>query len=94
MPSLFWQQERRLRGNEQEEDKGVKDQNNRIRTNPKGKEEALRHYWQEIHKIQPEDNINFDQENEQTVELHSNQNIKELQEEERIDFNILSCNIS
>ena len=90
MPSLFWQQERRLRGNEQEEDKGVKDQNNRIRTNPKGKEEALRHYWQEIHKIQPEDNINFDQENEQTVELHSNQNIKELQEEERIDFNRLS----
>ena len=47
--------------------KGVKDQNNRIRTDPKGKEEALRQHWQEIFKIQPEDNINFDQKNEPTV---------------------------
>ena len=42
VPSLFRQQVRRLKGNEQEEDKGVKDQNNRIRTDPKGKEEALK----------------------------------------------------
>ena len=67
VPGLFWQQVRRLWSNEQEEDKGVKDQNNRIRTNPKGKEEALRQHWQEIFKIQPEDNINFDQKNEPTV---------------------------
>ena len=63
MPSPFWQQVRRLRGNEQEEQKWVKDQNNSIRKDPKGKKEALRQYWQEIFKIQPEDNINFDQEN-------------------------------
>ena len=43
-------------------------------------------------QIQPEDNINVDQENERTIELHINQNIKELQEEERIDFNRLSRN--
>ena len=42
--SLFWQQVRRLRGNEQEEDKGVKDQNNRIRTDPKDKDEVLRQH--------------------------------------------------
>ena len=42
VPSLFWQQVRRLRGNKQEEDKGIKDENNRIRLDPKGKEEALR----------------------------------------------------
>ena len=77
VPSLFWQQ---VRGNEQEEDKEVKDQNNRIRTDLKGKEEALRQHSQEIFKIQPEDNINVDRENDQTVEFHINQNIEELQE--------------
>ena len=61
VPSLFCQQVRRLRGNEQEEDKGIKDENNRIRLYPKGKEEALRKHWQEIFKIQPEDNIVFDE---------------------------------
>ena len=38
VPSLFCQQERRIRSNEQKESKGIKDQSNRIRTDPKGKE--------------------------------------------------------
>ena len=41
-------------------------------TDPKGKEEALKQHCQEIFKIQQEDNINFDQENKQTVELNIN----------------------
>ena len=90
MPIIFWQQVRRRRSTEKEEDKGVNDQNNKIKTDPKGKEEALRQHWQEIFKIQPKDNINFDQKKEQTVELHIKQNIEELQEEKRTDFNRLS----
>ena len=43
--NLFLHQIRRLRRNEQEEDKDIKDQNDRIRINPKGKEEALRQYF-------------------------------------------------
>ena len=56
VPSLFWQQVRRLRGNEEEENRGIKDED-------KGKEEALRRHWKEIFKIQPKDNIEFDEEN-------------------------------
>ena len=52
----------------------------KIETDSKGKEEALRQYWKDIFKIQSEDNINVDQENEQTIEFHINQNIEELQE--------------
>ena len=62
VPSKFWQQVRWLRGNEQEEDKGVKNKKNRIKTDTTGKEETLRQHWQEIFKIQSEDNIKFDQE--------------------------------
>ena len=58
VPSLFWQQVRTLRENEQEEDRCIKDEDNRIRLNPKGKEEALRRHWPELFKIQPEENIN------------------------------------
>ena len=65
--SLFWQQERKLRGNEQEEDRGIEDEDNRIRLDPKRKEEALRRHWQEIFKIQPENNIELDKENELMV---------------------------
>ena len=49
--SLFWQQVRRLRGNEQEEARGIKDEDNRIRRDHKGKEEVLKIHWQEIFKI-------------------------------------------
>ena len=63
VPSLFWQQIRRLRGNEQEEDRGIKDEDSKIRLDPKEKEEALRRHWKEIFKIQPKDNIEFDEEN-------------------------------
>ena len=38
---------------------------NRIRIDFKGKEEALRKQWQEIFKIQIEDSMYFDKENEQ-----------------------------
>ena len=56
---------RKIRGNEQEEDKGIKDKANRIRLDPKGKEETLKQHRKEILKIQPEDNIEFNEENEQ-----------------------------
>ena len=78
-PNLFWQQVRRLRENEQEEDRGLKDDNNRIRLDPKGMEEALRRHWQEIFKIQPEDNIKFDERKEQM----GNQHIRQHQENYR-----------
>ena len=42
VPSLFWQQVRRLRDNKQKKDRGTKDENNRIRLDPKRKKEALR----------------------------------------------------
>ena len=42
--SLFWQKVRKLRGNGQEEDRGMKDEENRIRLDPKGKEETLRRH--------------------------------------------------
>ena len=58
IPSLFWQQVRKLKGNEQKEDK------DRIRLDPKGKKEELRRHWQEIFKIQSEDNIEFNEEND------------------------------
>ena len=67
VPSLFWQQVRKLSGNYQKEDRGIKDEYNKIRLDPKAKEEALRRDWQEIFKIQLEDNIEFDEENEQMV---------------------------
>ena len=41
VPSPFWQQVRRLRGNEQKEKKGVKDQNNKIQPEELQKEERL-----------------------------------------------------
>ena len=63
IPRLFWQQIRKLTENEQE-DKGIKDPNNRIRIDAKCNEESLRQHWQEIFKIQPEDNINFDEKNQ------------------------------
>ena len=44
VPSLFWQQIKRLRENDQEEDRGIKDEDNMIRLDPKGKEEALRRH--------------------------------------------------
>ena len=44
IPSLFWQQFKKLRVNEQEEEKGVKDKDNIIRLDPKGKEEPLRQH--------------------------------------------------
>ena len=44
IPSLFWQQVRRLRGNEQEEERGIKDEDNTIRLDLKEKEEALRRH--------------------------------------------------
>ena len=37
--------------NEQEETRSIKDEDNRIRIDPKGKKEALRRHWQEIFKI-------------------------------------------
>ena len=37
--SMFWQYVRDS-GNEQKEDRGIKDEDNRIRLDPKGKEEA------------------------------------------------------
>ena len=51
--------------------KGIKDENNRIRLDPKGNEETLRRHWQENFKIQPEDNIKCDEENEQIVNQHN-----------------------
>ena len=80
VPSLFWQQVRRLRGNEQEEDEGIKDEDNMIRLDLKGKEEALRRHWQEIFNIQPEENIEFDEENEEMANQHIGQHQEEFQE--------------
>ena len=76
-------QVRRLRGNEQEEDRGTQDEDNRIRLNPKGKEEALGRHWQEILKIQPEDNIEFDELNEQIVNQHIRQHQEEFKEKKQ-----------
>ena len=83
IPSLFWQQVRRIRGKEQEKDKGIKDEDNVIRLDPKRKEETLRRHWQEIFKIQPEDNIEFDEGKEQMVNQHIRQHPEEFQEEEK-----------
>ena len=58
VPSLFFQQVRRLGWNEQEVDKGIGNKNNRIRIDPKGIEEAFRQHWLEIFKMQPDDNLN------------------------------------
>ena len=58
-------------------------------SDPKDKEEALRKHWQEIFKIQPEDNIDFDEENEEMVNQHLGQHQEEFQEEETIEFNRL-----
>ena len=46
--SLFLQQVKRLKENEQEENKGIKDEANRIRLHPKGKKETLRRRKHEI----------------------------------------------
>ena len=79
IPCLFWQEVRRLIENEQEEDGGIKDEENRIRLNPKGKEEALKSHWQVILKIQPEDNIDYDEGKEQMVNQHIRQHLEEFQ---------------
>ena len=83
IPSLFWQQVRRLRGNEQEEDRGIKDEDNRIRLDLKGKEEVLRRHWQETF------NIELDEGKEQMVNQHIRHHLEEFQEEETIEFNRL-----
>ena len=75
---MFWQQVRRLRENRQEEDKGIKDEDNRIRQDPKEKEKALRRHCQEIFKIQPEDKIELDEENEQMVNWYIRQHQEEF----------------
>ena len=45
----------------------------------------MRKHWQEIFKIQPEDNIDFDEENEEMVNQHIGQHQEEFQEEETIE---------
>ena len=52
----------------------------RYKQDLKGKEEALRRHWQEIFKIQLEDNIEFDEENEEMVNQHIGQHQEVFQE--------------
>ena len=76
IPSLFWQ----------EEDRDIKDEKNRIRLDPKEKEEVLRRHWQEIFKFQLEDNIEFVEGKEQMLNQHIRRHLKEFQEEETIEL--------
>ena len=56
----------------------------------KKKKEALRQQWQKIFKIQPENNIEFDEENGQLINQYIKQHLEEFQNENTIEFSRLN----
>ena len=77
-PKKFWGSVRKLTGGNNESSPYLIDEGNKKLFDNKEKEIEFRRFWENIFKINPEDNEEFDRQHEQMVENYINNNMQRL----------------
>ena len=91
-PEKFWRQIRNMKGTTTVESPYLVDNhNNKIHKN-EDKLELHRQFWQNVFQINPEENINYDQQHENEINTYINNNIERIKPFESADLTRLSQN--